>query len=225
VIELPESGRPKAVAAAAKAVQAREADVAAARAALVEANRAIDRAVVADRDAYATALDAGHADPGREAETAARAEADEAKRRLDGEQVRLERVEVALREAIEQSLTAWQTALERSTVEAEVEALALVDQLRHAEEDRARRRLALYWVTSFAQRRQLPPVRFAASADTTLLRNRAASDRDYIGVFEVLDHVRAGIEAATLAAEAARLADPQRGRPILRGVAAKSDAA
>jgi hypothetical protein len=231
VIELPEPGRPKQVSKQAEAVRARETDVAAARAALIEANKAIESAIFADREAYADAVDAGGADPGRELEVAARAEADEAKRRLSGEELRLQRAEGQLREAIEASLPAWTTALERATAEAEAQALDLVDQLRAAEGERARRRVALFWVTCFKRRAQLPGLGFAPSADTTLLRNRASSDRDFLGVFEMLDHIRAGIEKASLAAEAARLAEPQRGRPILHvqpapgPVVSESDAA
>jgi hypothetical protein len=222
MIELPEQGQPKQVARAAEAVRAREADVAEARAALVGANKTIDRAVIADREAYATALDAGRPDPGREAEVAARAEADEAKRRLAGEDIRLQRAEAELRSAIETTLPAWTAALERSTAEAEVEALALVDRLRDAEQERARRRLALYWTTRFARREQLPPLGFAATADSTILRSRQASDHDYLSVGELCDGIRAGIEQATLAAESSRLSG--RDRPILHGLAA-SDAA
>jgi hypothetical protein len=86
-----------------------------------------------------------------------------------------------------------------------------VDQLRDAEQERARRRLALAWVRSFQARQQLRSLGHATTAFSTLLRSRMASDRDFLLVGELLDHVRAGIEQATLAAEAARLAE----RPVL----------
>jgi hypothetical protein len=217
VIELPEQAQPKAVARAAEAVRAREADLAGARAAVVEANKAIEEAIVADREAYATALDAGRADPGREAEGAARAQLEECQRRVAAEETRLERAQAALREAIETTLPDWTAALERATEEAEVVALALVDQLRDAEQERARRRLALAWVRSFQARQQLPSLGHAITAFSTLLRSRMASDRDFLLVGELLDHVRAGIEQVTLQAEAARLAEreEQAGRPTL----------
>jgi hypothetical protein len=211
VIELPEQAQPKAVARAAEATRAREADLAGARAAVVEANKAIEEAIVADREAYATALDAGRPDPGREAEGEARARLEECQRRLAVEEVRLQRAEVALREAIEGSLTAWQTALERATTEAEQQALEAVDRLRDIELERARRRLALDWTRSFQARKPTPGLGSASSARSTLLRNQMASPYDYVPVAELLDHVRAGIEQATLQAEAARLAE----RPVL----------
>jgi hypothetical protein len=130
VIELPEQARPKPVSRAAEAVRGRENDLAAARAALVEASRAIDQAVAEDRERYATERDAGRPDPGREAESAARAEHAEAQRRVGGEEVRLQRAEAEPRAAIDSSLDAWIGQLTKTTEEAELAALALVDAFR-----------------------------------------------------------------------------------------------
>jgi hypothetical protein len=221
VIELPEQARPKAVAKAAEAVRAREADLAGARAAVVEASRAIDQGVAADRQAYADALDAGRPDPGREAEGAARAQLEERQRRVAAEEVRLQRAEIELRSVLEECLPNWIAQLTKAIEEAEVEALAAVDRLLAAEEERARRRLALAWVRSFQAKRQLPPLGHAMTAFSTLLRSRMASDRDYIPIAELLGHVRAGLEAASLAAEQAPVAEREReqqaGRPVLHG--------
>jgi hypothetical protein len=180
---------------------------------------AIDQAVIADRDAYATALDAGQPDPGRQAEEAARVQYAECQRRVSGEESRLQRAEAELRTAIDSSLDAWIDQLTKATEEAERAALDLVDQLRDAERERARRHLARAWARSFEAKQQLPSLGHAGTAASSLLRNKQASPYDYIVVGEMLDHVRAGIEQATLAAEQARAAEreQQANQPTLRG--------
>jgi hypothetical protein len=235
VIELPEQAQPKAVAKAAATVREREADLAFARTGVVDASRAIDDAIIEDRTRYADALDRGEADPGREVEVTARALHAEAQRRVEGEEIRLQRAEVALRETLASNLDAWIGQLTKTTEEAERAALDLVDALRDAEQERARRRLALSWARSFQAKKQLPQLSHAGTAASTLLRNRQASPYDFVPIAELLDHIHGGIKQTSLAAEAARAAEreQQAYRPTLRGwpshglatAAAESDAA
>jgi hypothetical protein len=131
VIELPEA-QPKAVSRAAATVRSREADLASARATVVEAAKRIDAAIADDRQAYADALDRGEADPGRQAEGAARAQLEECQRRVAAEEVRLQRAEVALREAIVASAETWRSQLDAEAERGRGQARRAVGELRAA---------------------------------------------------------------------------------------------
>jgi hypothetical protein len=203
MIELPDLAQPKAVTRAAQLVRDREADVARAREAVEQAKASIQTAMVADRNAYADALDAGRADPGQQVEEAARAVLAEAERRLGVEEVRQQRARDALDQALSDALAAWTLAARKQVEASEVEALRLVDQLRAAVEERSRRRLALAWLERYAQAEKLPRLDNVPATATTAIRNPHAGPQTW-AASELLDAIRAGIEQVTLEAEQAR---------------------
>jgi hypothetical protein len=201
VIEFPDLAVPRPVAKAASVVHDREADVAGAKQAVDEATRGVSAALVEDRERFASALDRGDGDPGREAEDAARHELDECERRLAVEEVRLSRARDALDTALNESINAWTTALERAVEQADADTVELVGKLAAAEHERARRRHALTWARRYQQGEKLPSLASVPQTPTAIVRNVQASPYDCYPVAELVEAVRVALARASLAAE------------------------
>jgi hypothetical protein len=208
VIPLPDK-QPRAVSKAATVVANREQDVAAAQERVQQTQRAIEAAVIEDRQLLADALDAGADNHATPREDEARAAVADVERLLAAEELRLSRARDALDAAIEKSLDEWELMLTQSTEEAERTALDLVGQLERAEQERARLYCGLYWVRARKEGRQLPNLDRVASAVSPLVINPMAGPTRHT-VPELIAAVREGIQGATLAAwqakeDAARL--------------------
>lgn len=201
---IPDVAVPRAVAKAAATVRDREADVAAAKAAIQEANRAIEQALSEDRALLAEALDAGRTDPGTPREGAARQGLADAERRQAGEELRLQRARAALDEAVDEHVDGWQTQLTKALEQADAEVLDLVARLEAAEQERTRRRQMFWWARAKARGEQLPVLGAPPPARSPLLRNQQAGDDVYV-VPELLTAVRAGVEQSTASADTARI--------------------
>jgi hypothetical protein len=212
MIELPDVGTPRPVKAAAALVRDREHDVAAAKSAVEETKAAIADAMRADREDYAAALDAGRPDPGDVHEAEARVALVAAERRLAGEELRLEHARAALDEALNTGIETWQASVEKALVEAERDELDLVDRLQAAELERAHRRQALTWVRAYRQASKLPSLAFVPAAPTPIVINPQAGPHTH-DVLALVAGIRAGLERATLQAEAARLAEREHADP------------
>jgi hypothetical protein len=206
MIPIPDLQRPRSVAKAAATVEAREADLAAAREAVEQATAAIGPALIEDREAYAAALDAGRPDPGRTNEQAARDALAEAERLLAAEGLRVDRARAELDQTLDTVLDGWETALTAATGKLETESLALVDQLEHAEEQRATARVQLAWLRNRRDGTKLPNLDLVRPALSSIVINRVDSTTTH-PVPALLAGIRDGIRATSLEVQAARAAE------------------
>jgi hypothetical protein len=208
MIDLPTIAMPKRVAAAAKTLAEREADLEAARKRVNEANAAIQLAVIEDRNLLADSLDAGKRDPGTPNEDEARARLADAERLAEGEELRAQRARDELDAALSETIEGWQAKLAQEVEKAEADVLRLLDEVEAAELERGRRRIALTWAYRYRSGQKLPRLDFVAPTASTLQRH--PNDPSTYAVTELIGAVRTGVERATLAREAERATERER---------------
>src|SRR4051812_10197357 len=111
---MPQTHMPDAIAEASGTLAARRADLVGLEQAVREAHAGLDAARAEDRAAYAAAMDQGRKDPGPKALERARAHLEDVERRRDGEQLRVQRAEAALRDALDAHRDEWAAELEQA---------------------------------------------------------------------------------------------------------------
>jgi hypothetical protein len=171
--------------------------------------RAISAALVADREAAASALDEGRDDPGRAAEVAAREKLDEVERLLAVQEVRLTRARDALSAALTAALPGWTTTVGREIEKAEASVLAALDALAQAEAHRESARQQHAWMRVSEAGEKAPPLDRVVLTRSALVRNPVANPNETIPIVELIGAIREGVEAASLQAERDRVAEAE----------------
>jgi hypothetical protein len=200
MIEVPQVAQPRQVAATAKALADREADLTAAEAAVRAASAQIEEARGLDNLLLADALDEGRV-VGTPNADEARRELAEAERLAAAHRLRRDRGAQALEEALAASTETWTDALVRAIEKSEAETLKLLDDLDAALRARAGQRAGLAWLRRRVAGQKMAPLKVGPIAST--LRRNANSTACW-SVDELLQFVRDGVTETTMLAAADR---------------------
>jgi hypothetical protein len=198
--KMPTTRLPEPIAEAVATLDARRADLVGLEAAVRAARAGLDAARAEDRAAYALAMDQARKDPGPKALERARAHLEDVERRRDGEQLRVQRAEAALRDALDEHRNAWAAEVERAQHELDAAAFEARAELERVELERAQVRSARTWLRSGKGR--------AMTVPSPLKRNQ---NGDVFTAPELVAGLREAIAASTLAAELERDARREHG--------------